>query len=171
MTQTLKVAKLTPKQTKIVAQLLTYFSSRSIRAMKKLEENPTYIEPIPLTKIYEMFKCNAQDRKAVKIAAHVYFTPLFRGNNMSKKCSGWTPRKEIHINSQVEQMIFNIFEANRDNIEDFRTVLNTKSEDNKTKVTMTSTFSFADKQQADTFAMLLQNVLEQNALEMENETV
>lgn len=183
MTTPLQVTKLTPKQILLVAQLLTYFSTISFRALKKLEKNPEHIEPIPLTKIYQMFKCNAGDKRVVKMAAHVYFIPMFRGNFITKKCSGWAPRKELHINPQIEQIVYDAFNKNVGHMQAIdkllttitktKKVLNKKENievdvsDYKVELKTTFKFRFDSKKQALEFKDLVLNILNQTNVEYE----
>lgn len=163
MTSKLQLVRVTKKQTAILGELLVYFYGRRLRAMRKTrlikKMNPTmegveHVEPIPLTKIYELHKCNTKDRAVVKVAANVFFKQSFRGNNVTKKCSGWTVREEPHINAQVERVLKELFAANAEHTYSVRKYLNTPEVDAHT-VVVTSTFVFKDKEQAAMFAELM----------------
>lgn len=153
----LKLVKITPKQTKLLGELLVYFNGRRLHALRKLKIDKDWAEPIPLKKIYLAKKCNSHDKNAVKIAAAVFFKQVTRGNSITGKCSTWAPLAEPHINAQVRKMIFELYEDNKEHTENIRSYINTKEGDD-TVVEVTTSFKFKNKEQAAMFAELMMQI-------------
>lgn len=154
---TLKLVKITPKQTRMMGELLAYFNGRRLHALRKMQSNPDWLEPIPLSKIYKAHKCNSNDKKAVKVAAAVFFRQMTRGNNITNTCSMWSVLETPHINNQVKKMVEELYEENKEHQFAVRTFLNTKEDDN-TVVEVTTKFKFKNKEQAAMFAELMMQI-------------
>lgn len=169
----IRLAKLTPKQARILATCLIYFMKLHERAMERVTRvaqipNPfsildgeadthspqQYIEPIPLRKLYNLFNCNGKDRIAVTVAANAYFERITRGNFRTGKCSEWKPRHDPHFNSLVKQMLAELFKKNEDYINAVTAHVTTKGDE----VAVTTTFKFDSKQQAADFTALIAQV-------------
>jgi hypothetical protein len=169
----IRLAKLTPKQARILATCLIYFMKLHERAMERVTRvaqipNPfsildgeadthspqQYIEPIPLRKLYNLFNCNGKDRIAVTVAANAYFERITRGNFKTGKCSGWKPRQDPRFNSLVKQMLAELFKKNEDYINAVTAHVTTKGDE----VAVTTTFKFDSKQQAEDFIALIAQV-------------
>ncbi len=153
----LKIFKFAPKQISLLGTLCTYLYRRHKRALRMQKQFPEYVEPIPLTKIYNQFRCNARDKQVVKAACHVFFVQRFRGNNLTGRCSGWIPRTTLHVNQQVLLMIHELYRENIEHVKDVRAFINAPQDH---RVELTTTFQFSTKEQAEAFAALIGAAME-----------
>ena len=154
---TLKLVKVTKKQTALFASLLVYFNRQrmaAIRRSKVMAKPDEYIHPISLQGIYDAMKCRSADKPIVKMAASVFFEQKFRGNSLTKKCSGWAIRKDLHVNGQLIKLLPELFEHNKAFIHNLSDVVMGSDK----SVTLTTTFKFATEEQAQTFYAILSSM-------------
>ena len=161
--QPFNIFKLTPKQFALVAELCVYFRRRRDHCVRMCKRAPWFEEPIPLQKIYELHKCNTNDKKAVKLVANIFFEQATRGDSIRHKCSTWKARDELYLNYTTLKMINDLFLSNIDHISSVRAFMNTPEEKNTVEVT--TSFSFKDAAQAEAFRELITAALERSMRE------
>ena len=151
----LQLVKVTKKQINLFSSMLVYFNGQKLRAQRraKLVTSPQdYIHPISLSGIYESLKITSPHKPIVKMAANVFFERAYRGNSITKQCSGWRIREHPRLNPQIRKLLPELFEANAEFIQQVSSVVM----GNDNSVTITTKFQFQNPEQASTFAALMQ---------------
>lgn len=135
-------------------RLLTYFNKVWQRSKNKQVVNH------PLTRIALTVKpCN---KFLVRFIANIWFEHMFRGNNLTGKCSGWAVRKSPKLNKQMAKLVKTLTELNTGAVEEMWTVAAQK---NTVEVVISTKVTFENEEQAALFCELLSTMESMNDTE------
>ena len=156
----------------LLAKLLVYFNGQRRYAFVGLSsltpsERAEYVHPLPLTKVYRVFKVSPRDRCLVHYAANIFFIHQFRGNSWSRKCSGWNVRKKTRVNERLLKLLTSFYRTHAEYFAQVMKVITTKTENQKIEVTVTAKFEITADQASELVTVL--RIIQQRDLEPMNE--
>jgi hypothetical protein len=153
----------TPKQIKITAELAVLMNGLRRAAWRAQQQAPGRIQNIPLSKYDRYFKANTRDKGFIRAVISAFFTRSYRGNNVTKLCSGWAPRSAPTLNKDFINLLLELHAANKEHIQLVQQHVRTKSTKNESgnaiyEVNLVTSFRFSSSEQADLFATALRQI-------------
>jgi F0F1-type ATP synthase delta subunit len=101
---------------------------------------------MPLTKIYKLLGVASRDRCIVTFAAMTFFKRAFRGNSVSKRCSGWRLRKRASVNTSLLQLLTHLYKTHEEYFKQVTKIISTKASEQTVQVELTATFELSTDQ-------------------------
>lgn len=150
----MKLVNMPAEKKAALAETIVYAFGRRVKALHRMEVAPDYLEPFPLSKLYERYP--AWGRRIINLGLNVWFEKVERGNS-GAMCSKWRVRSEARLDPEILEFLRELYHQNIDHMLVLKRSINAK---NKEVIEVTSQFKFKSETQAAMFCELADKMIQ-----------
>jgi len=145
----MKLTNLPIEKKEALAETIIYAFGRRVKALSRMEKDPEYLEPFPMSKMYDRYP--SWGRRIINLGLGVWFDRAVRGH-AGATCSKWKVRSEARLDEDLLAFLRELYHQNLDHMKLLKSSINAKD---KKVIEVTTRFEFKDEEQAAMFAELI----------------
>lgn len=149
----MKLINLAPEKKAALAETILYAFGRRTKALARLEVIPDYLEPFPMSKLYERYP--AWGRRIINLGINVWFEKVERGSS-GALCSRWRVRSEARLGEDILEFLREMY---RTNIQHLTLLKNSINSPKGKVIEVTTQFTFESDEQAQMFCELADKLI------------